>query len=142
MIACCVQIFLLPFQTKKYSSYQFFNKSLNWSQQKAVLFALCRKDIAIIHGPPGTGKTTTIIEIILQSIQLGHHVSFKKCYIKYYATFVCMCHVRAGGHGKRFYPNTLSSLQELDSKPWSLPTQPGRAQTVDLKSFTRAAGKN
>ena len=46
-----------------------FNERLNTSQLDAVQFALNQKDIAIIHGPPGTGKTTTIIEIIKQAVK-------------------------------------------------------------------------
>ena len=46
--------------------FGFFNNSLDDSQKRAVLFALSRPDVAIIHGPPGTGKTTTVIEYILQ----------------------------------------------------------------------------
>lgn len=57
-----------------HSSFPFVNASLNLSQQRAVLFALSRRDVAIIHGPPGTGKTTTVIEIILQSIKQGSKV--------------------------------------------------------------------
>ena len=62
-------------QPERMSSYPFINSSLNLSQQAAVLFALSRKDVAIIHGPPGTGKTTTVVEIILQSIKLGNKVT-------------------------------------------------------------------
>ena len=58
-------------QPESRSSYPFINTLLNRNQQAAVLFALSRKDIAIVHGPPGTGKTTTVVEIILQSIKLG-----------------------------------------------------------------------
>jgi Cdc6-like AAA superfamily ATPase len=66
-------------QPESRSSYPFINTSLNRSQQAAVLFSLSRKDIAIVHGPPGTGKTTTVVEIILQSVKLGHKVSTYDC---------------------------------------------------------------
>ena len=50
---------------------QFFNTHLNQCQRDAVMFALSRRDVAIIHGPPGTGKTTTLIEVILQHVATG-----------------------------------------------------------------------
>ena len=50
---------------------QFFNTHLNQCQCDAVMFALSRHDVAIIHGPPGTGKTTTLIEVILQHVAIG-----------------------------------------------------------------------
>ncbi len=50
------------------------NPNLNESQQEAVRFALSAVDIAIIHGPPGTGKTTTLVEIIRQIVQKGQSV--------------------------------------------------------------------
>ena len=58
------------------SDFKFFNQSLDNSQKRAVLFALSRPDVAIIHGPPGTGKTTTVIEYILQeTLTLNNKVS-------------------------------------------------------------------
>lgn len=47
----------------------FINQSLNDSQKKAVEFALSQREIAVIHGPPGTGKTTTVVEVILQAVE-------------------------------------------------------------------------
>ena len=38
--------------------------SLNAQQQEAVEFALRTEDVALIHGPPGTGKTTTVAELV------------------------------------------------------------------------------
>nr|XP_055171196.1 DNA-binding protein SMUBP-2 isoform X2 [Nyctereutes procyonoides] len=49
----------------------FCNTSLDASQKEAVSFALSQKELAIIHGPPGTGKTTTVVEIILQAVRQG-----------------------------------------------------------------------
>ena len=48
------------------SKLSFFNKNLDESQRKAVEFSLKQKELALLHGPPGTGKTTTIVEIIRQ----------------------------------------------------------------------------
>ncbi|XP_072015866.1 DNA-binding protein SMUBP-2-like [Amphiura filiformis] len=47
----------------------FYNERLDDSQKEAVQFALAQRDVAIIHGPPGTGKTTTVVEIILQAVR-------------------------------------------------------------------------
>uniref|UniRef100_T1J8P0 AAA+ ATPase domain-containing protein n=1 Tax=Strigamia maritima TaxID=126957 RepID=T1J8P0_STRMM len=52
----------------------FFNENLDSSQKEAVKFALKQKEIAVVHGPPGTGKTTTVIEIIFQSNKLGQKI--------------------------------------------------------------------
>ncbi|XP_045433467.1 DNA-binding protein SMUBP-2 isoform X2 [Pipistrellus kuhlii] len=49
----------------------FYNAALDASQQEAVSFALAQKELAIIHGPPGTGKTTTVVEFILQAVKQG-----------------------------------------------------------------------
>lgn len=47
---------------------------LNQSQKEAVEFALSAHDLAVIHGPPGTGKTTTVVELIIQAILRGEKV--------------------------------------------------------------------
>ena len=40
------------------------NASLNPSQQNAVTAILANQDVTVIHGPPGTGKTTTLVAAI------------------------------------------------------------------------------
>jgi ATP-dependent RNA/DNA helicase IGHMBP2 len=49
----------------------FFNENLDESQKDAVKFALSQREVAIVHGPPGTGKTTTVTEIIRQAVKSG-----------------------------------------------------------------------
>ncbi|KAJ5103924.1 hypothetical protein N7532_004453 [Penicillium argentinense] len=48
---------------------EFGDPTLNDSQKEAIRYALATKDIALIHGPPGTGKTHTLIELIMQLVQ-------------------------------------------------------------------------
>ncbi|NXW07397.1 SMBP2 protein, partial [Fregetta grallaria] len=50
---------------------KLYNDSLDVSQREAVSFSLAQRELAIVHGPPGTGKTTTLVEIILQAVQQG-----------------------------------------------------------------------
>ena len=50
------------------------NNQLNESQLKAVQAVIENDDLVIVHGPPGTGKTTTIIESIVQLVKLGKRV--------------------------------------------------------------------
>ena len=42
---------------------------LNPSQEAAVNEVLCAKDVAVVHGPPGTGKTTTLVEAIYETLR-------------------------------------------------------------------------
>lgn len=48
---------------------EWLDPSLNDSQKEAIRFALASREVALIHGPPGTGKTHTLIELILQMIR-------------------------------------------------------------------------
>lgn len=48
--------------------------ALNPSQSEAVRFALGAQDLAVIHGPPGTGKSTTAVALIRELIQRGEKI--------------------------------------------------------------------
>lgn len=53
------------------ATFSFSDISLPWlnaTQQHAVNEVLRAKDVAIVHGPPGTGKTTTLVEAINETL--------------------------------------------------------------------------
>jgi len=52
----------------------FTNNQLNESQQKAISAILQNENITVLHGPPGTGKTTTLAEAIVQLVKAGEKV--------------------------------------------------------------------
>jgi superfamily I DNA and/or RNA helicase len=64
----------MPASFKPPDDFAPLDASLNESQQEAVRFALSAHDVAVIHGPPGTGKTTTVVELIRQSVRRGEKV--------------------------------------------------------------------
>ncbi|KAG4429237.1 hypothetical protein IFR05_015277 [Cadophora sp. M221] len=56
----------------------FFDKQLNWEQKKAI-GSICSGDYGVlpflVSGPPGTGKTKTLVEVALQLIKNSNGVS-------------------------------------------------------------------
>ncbi|XP_066385310.1 uncharacterized protein [Miscanthus floridulus] len=63
-----------PMRSKDTMKFSPFNKNLDDSQKEAISKALGSRDVFLLHGPPGTGKTTTIIEIILQEVKRGSKI--------------------------------------------------------------------
>lgn len=47
---------------------------LNRTQEEAVNKVLHAKDVAIVHGPPGTGKTTTLVEAVYETLHRENQV--------------------------------------------------------------------
>ncbi|KAM5558897.1 hypothetical protein ABKV19_020516 [Rosa sericea] len=63
-----------PTVAKKEVTFSPFNKNLDHSQKDAISKALSSKNVFLLHGPPGTGKTTTVVEIILQEVKRGSKI--------------------------------------------------------------------
>lgn len=51
-----------------------FDSDLNQEQRSAVEHALLADDLFCVHGPPGTGKSRTLVEIVRRAVQAGQDV--------------------------------------------------------------------
>ena len=58
----------------RFSNDLYYPNALNASQLAAVRHVLSAQDVAVIHGPPGTGKTTTLVQAILETIRRERRV--------------------------------------------------------------------
>ncbi|MFT5353269.1 MAG: ATP-dependent RNA/DNA helicase IGHMBP2 [Polyangiales bacterium] len=56
------------------ASVEMLDEALNEAQREAVAYALGDAPIALIHGPPGTGKTRTLVEVVRQLAARGQRV--------------------------------------------------------------------
>ncbi len=138
---------LLGFEEPRFNQEPDFDflSDLNPPQQDAVRFALSARDVAIIHGPPGTGKTTALAEIIYQAVKRGDRVlacapsntAVDNLLEKLVAMMPSVIRV---GHPARVFESlrghTLDELVEADSS-----TQIVREMWRDIEELTRAASK-
>ena len=63
-----------PKENKKEKYIDFIDKSLNDSQKNAVRNAVNTENFFLIHGPFGTGKTRTLVELIQQEVRQSNKV--------------------------------------------------------------------
>jgi len=101
----------------------FKNPLLNESQKRAVQFALESTEIALIHGPPGTGKTHTLVEIIRHLVEREKRILvcgpsnisvdniIDRC-----SPFLKQGQMTRIGHLARVLPSILSSTLDVQSQ--------------------------
>lgn len=58
-----------PTPVEEGQDLSILDSKLNTSQRQAVTHSMAADDFYLIHGPPGTGKTTTVIEVIRQAVE-------------------------------------------------------------------------
>ena len=67
-------MFYNPSPTQKFTFDPMRFPWLNATQERAVNEVLWAKDVAVVHGPPGTGKTTTLVEAIYETLRRENQV--------------------------------------------------------------------
>lgn len=113
---------------------RWHNPTLNDSQQEAIRYALATRDVALIHGPPGTGKTHTLIELILQLLDRKQrilvcgpsNISVDNIVERLASYKVPMVRL---GHPARLLPAVLSHSMEVISR-----TSDAAAIVTDIRS--------
>lgn len=61
-------------ETLDIGALDLFDRELDEAQREAVAHALATSPLALVHGPPGTGKTRSLVEIIRQCVHRGERV--------------------------------------------------------------------
>lgn len=108
--------------------------SLNDSQKEAIRFALGSREVALIHGPPGTGKTHTLIELTLQLLKRKQrllvcgpsNISVDNIVERLAPHKVSMVRL---GHPARLLPSVLSHSMEVLTR-----TSDAAAIVTDIRS--------
>ena len=67
-------LFYSKMEPETYKIHHIGFPYLNTTQEEAVNKVLRARDVAIVHGPPGTGKTTTLVEAIYETLMRENQV--------------------------------------------------------------------
>jgi superfamily I DNA and/or RNA helicase len=55
-------------------SWRALDPALNDDQQRAAMLGVFTEEVALVHGPPGTGKTRVLVEVVRQCVKRGERV--------------------------------------------------------------------
>lgn len=64
----------VPSRARARAVERLFDEGLNAPQREAVELAFAGRALTLLHGPPGTGKTRTLVEIVRQAVAAGERV--------------------------------------------------------------------